>query len=177
VGRLNRRRGGTAPVEKADDKNVNVGTQLPKLKSPDPDARLEALRSLEYSLDPRLPEVMLGLLWDRGDTIRRVAAHGIGSRWWQISKPQVNTFTARLREAEKTEGDGLAEECHRSINLLLQAVGKNIEFPDAVSVSPNGRWIIYDRLGGGRQGQALFEAPQGASGTDQTCCLADLMIP
>ena len=138
---------GTAPVEKADDKNVNIGAQLAKLKSPDPDARLEALRSLEYSLDPRLPEVMLGLLRDRGDTIRRVAAHGIGSRWWQISKPQVNTFIAGLREAEKTEGDGLTEECHRSINLLLQAVGKSIEFPDAVSVSPNGRWIIYDRLG------------------------------
>ncbi len=121
---------------------VNVNASLAKLKSKDPDKRLEALRELEYSLDPRLPGVMLGLLSDVGDTTRSVAEHGIGSRWWQIPKDQVGVYIARLKKANPSGEGG-----QRSIELLEQSQGKRLERPQGVSLSPNGRWIIYDRRG------------------------------
>ncbi len=142
--------GGSAPAASPEDARGNkmdVEVQLAKLKSRDPDARIEALRELEYSLDPRLPEVMLRLLSDSGDSIRRVAAHGIGSRWWQVPKGRVEFFVSKMKEAAKKEGESEGGELCRSIDLLQQSVGKRMEFPKAVSLSPNGRWIIYDRLG------------------------------
>ncbi len=126
---------------------IDVNASLQKLKSKDPDQRLEALRELEYSLDPRLPAIMLGLLNDTGNSTRRVAAHGIGSRWWQVPKDNLDAFITRLKTAAAKEREGYTGECYRSVALLQVAAGKRIEHPEAVSVSPNGRWIIYDRLG------------------------------
>ena len=124
-----------------------MNANLAKLKSKDPDRRLEALRELEYSLDPKLPAVMLGLLNDAGNTTRRVAAHGIGSRWWQVPKDQLDVYIGRLKAAAAKEGEGYTGECYRGVALLQVAAGKRIEHPEAVSLSPNGRWLIYDRLG------------------------------
>ncbi len=124
---------------------VDLKANLAKLQSKDADERLEALRGLEYSLDPRIPAVMLELLNDVGDSIRRVAAHGIGSRWWQIPKNQVEVYIVRLKQAAARSGE--LGECSRSIALLQQAIGKRMEPSDAISLSPNGRWLIYDRLG------------------------------
>src|SRR5438552_7411540 len=59
---------------------------LTQLKSPEPDVRIAALRELQTSLDPRIPDAMLPLLADEGNSIRRLAARAIGSRWWQIPK-------------------------------------------------------------------------------------------
>lgn len=138
----------SGPLKMPAEEVVNVDANLAKLKSKDPDRRLEALRSLEYSVDPRLPAILLGLLDDVGNTTRRVAAHGIGSRWWQIPKEQVELYIARLKRASPKEQESVgSNECHRSIALLQQAIGKRIEHPEAVSISPNGRWIIYDRRG------------------------------
>ena len=126
---------------------IDVDASLARLKSKDPDRRLEALRKLEYSLDPRLPAVMLGLLNDAGNTTRRVAAHGVGSRWWQVPTDKLDSFIGRLKTAAAKEGEGYTGECYRGVALLQVAAGKRIEHPEAVSLSPNGRWIIYDRLG------------------------------
>ena len=50
-----------------------------QLKSPEPDVRIAALRELQTSLDPRIPDAMLPLLADEGNSIRRLAARAIGS--------------------------------------------------------------------------------------------------
>jgi hypothetical protein len=138
---------GGGPAKSPRGEIIDVDANLKKLKSGDPEKRLEALRELEYSLDPRLPAVMLGLLKDSGDTIRRVAAHGIGSRWWQVPRDQSARYIAELKKSAAREEDNGMGECSRSIALLQQGSGSRIEFRKAVSISPNGRWIIYDRLG------------------------------
>src|SRR4051794_14019160 len=63
-----------------------VDVYLPQLKDKDADVRIAALRELLTSLDSRMPEAMLALLSDEGNSIRRLAARAIGSRWWQIPK-------------------------------------------------------------------------------------------
>ena len=64
---------------------------LPQLKNSDPDTRIAALRELLTSLDSRIPEAMFPLLSDEGNSIRRLAARAIGSRWWQIPKEKSET--------------------------------------------------------------------------------------
>jgi HEAT repeat protein len=54
---------------------------LAQLKNPEPETRIAALRELQTSLDPRIPDAMLPLLSDEGNSIRRLAARAIGSRW------------------------------------------------------------------------------------------------
>src|SRR5215475_11962448 len=70
---------------------------LPQLKDKDPDVRVEAVRQLQTSLDSRIPEAMLPLLSDEGNSIRRLAARAIGSRWWQIPKERVSQSVQALR--------------------------------------------------------------------------------
>src|SRR5260370_7239572 len=62
---------------------------LPQLKDKDADVRIAALRELLTSLDSRIPEAMLSLLSDEGNSIRRLAARAIGIASWQF--PQVQT--------------------------------------------------------------------------------------
>src|SRR5215472_5158127 len=70
---------------------------LPQLTDKDPDIRVEALRKLLTSLDSRIPEAMLSLLSDEGNSIRRLAARAIGSRWWQIPTDKSDSYVNALQ--------------------------------------------------------------------------------
>ena len=71
---------------------------LPQLKDKDADVRIAALRELLTSLDSRIPEAMLSLLSDEGNSIRRLAARAIGSRWWQIPKEKTGSYVNALQQ-------------------------------------------------------------------------------
>jgi len=115
---------------------------LPQLKDKDPDIRVEALRKLLTSLDSRIPEAMLSLLSDEGNSIRRLAARAIGSRWWQIPTDKSDSYVKALAQNIKPEVD-FEDETHmaeRAIGLLTKKYDSKM-----FSRSPNGRWIIYER--------------------------------
>ena len=117
---------------------------LPQLKNQDPDARVAALRELLTSLDSRIPEAMLPLLSDEGNSIRRLAARAIGSRWWQIPKEKTESYANALQGNLKSEID-FEDETHmaeRGIGLLTKKYDSKM-----FSRSPNGRWVIYERRG------------------------------
>jgi hypothetical protein len=115
---------------------------LPQLKDKDPDVRVEAVRKLLTSLDSRIPEAMLSLLSDEGNSIRRLAARAIGSRWWQIPKDKIDSDVKALQSNLRTEVD-YEDETHmaeRAIGLLTKKYDSKM-----FSRSPNGRWVIYER--------------------------------
>jgi HEAT repeats len=115
---------------------------LPQLKDKDPDVRVEAVRKLLTSLDSRIPEAMLSLLSDEGNSVRRLAARAIGSRWWQIPADKSDRYLKALQGNLKAEQDFEDEK-----NMAERAVGlltKKYESP-MFSRSPNGRWIVYER--------------------------------
>ena len=117
---------------------------LPQLKNSDPDTRIAALRELLTSLDSRIPEAMLPLLSDQGNSIRRLAARAIGSRWWQISKEKTESYANALQGNLKSEVD-FEDETHmaeRAIGLLTKKYDSKM-----FSRSPNGRWVMYERRG------------------------------
>jgi HEAT repeats len=115
---------------------------LAQLKNPDADTRIAALRELQTSLDPRIPDAMLPLLSDEGNSIRRLAARAIGSRWWQISKEKVPQFVEALRRNEKSEFEDERNMVTRAIDLLTRNYTSNM-----VACSKNKRWIAYERRG------------------------------
>lgn len=115
---------------------------LPQLKDKDPDVRVEAVRQLLTSLDSRIPEAMLSLLSDEGNSIRRLAARAIGSRWWQIPKEKTESYAKALQGNLKSEVD-YEDETHmaeRAIGLLTKKYDSKM-----FSRSPNGRWVLYER--------------------------------
>ncbi|HET9800378.1 MAG TPA: HEAT repeat domain-containing protein [Chthoniobacterales bacterium] len=115
---------------------------LPQLKDEDPDVRVEAVRQLLTSLDSRIPEAMLPLLSDEGNSIRRLAARAIGSRWWQIPTDKTQSYVTALQGNLKTEVD-FEDETHmaeRAIGLLTKKYDSKM-----FSRSPNGRWVLYER--------------------------------
>jgi len=117
---------------------------LPQLKDKDADVRIAALRELLTSLDSRMPEAMLPLLSDAGNSIRRLAARAIGSRWWQIPKEKTENYVTALQSNLKTEVD-YEDETHmaeRAIGLLTKKYDSKM-----FSGSPNGRWVFYERRG------------------------------
>ncbi|HEX4638782.1 MAG TPA: HEAT repeat domain-containing protein [Chthoniobacterales bacterium] len=117
---------------------------LPQLKDKDPDTRIAALRELMTSLDSRIPEAMLPLLSDEGNSIRRLAARAIGSRWWQIPKDKTESYVNTLRSNLKTEVD-FEDETHmaeRAIGLLTKKYESKM-----FSRSARGRWVLYERRG------------------------------
>jgi hypothetical protein len=117
---------------------------LPQLKDKDPDTRIAALRELLTSLDSRIPEAMLPLLSDEGNSIRRLAARAIGSRWWQIPKEKTESYVNALQSNLKAEVD-FEDETHmaeRAIGLLTRRYDSKM-----FSRSPNGRWVLYERRG------------------------------
>lgn len=117
---------------------------LPQLKDKDPDTRVAALRELLTSLDSRIPEAMRALLSDEGNSIRRLAARAIGSRWWQIPKDKTESYVNALQSNLKAEVD-FEDETHmaeRGIGLLTRKYDSKM-----FSRSPNGRWILYERRG------------------------------
>jgi hypothetical protein len=62
----------------------NVTVLLKQLQSRNIETRYAAMRGLQTSLDPRIPEACLPVLQMEGDSIRRLAARAIGSRWQGI---------------------------------------------------------------------------------------------
>jgi hypothetical protein len=115
---------------------------LPQLKDKDADVRIAALRELLTSLDSRIPEAMRVLLSDEGNSIRRLAARAIGSRWWQIPKEKTDSYVTALQPNLKTEVD-YEDETHmaeRAIGLLTKKYDSKM-----FSRSPNARWVIYER--------------------------------
>ncbi len=115
---------------------------LPQLKHKDPEVRIAALRELLLSLDSRIPDAMLPLLSDEGNSIRRLAARAIGSRWWQIPKEKSDSYVNALQHNLRPEID-YEDETHmaeRGIGLLTKKYDSKM-----FSHSPNGRWVIYER--------------------------------
>src|SRR5215475_6442738 len=115
---------------------------LARLKNPEPDARIAAVRELQTSLDPRIPDAMLSLLSDEGNSIRRLAARAIGSRWWQIPKEKTDSYVNALQHNLRSEIDFEDEKnmAERAIGLLTKRYDSKM-----FSRSPNGRWVIYER--------------------------------
>ena len=119
-----------------------VSQALEILKSRDADERVSALRSLMTSLDPRLPEALLPLLRDEGDSVRRLAARAVGSRWWQIPSDRRGAFLEALRSAKAAESsEDTVRMQDRGIGLLTRKYKG-----DMFSRSPDNRWVIYERF-------------------------------
>ena len=121
-----------------------VDVYLPQLKDKDADVRIAALRELLTSLDSRMPEAMLPLLSDEGNSIRRLAARAIGSRWWQIPKEKAESYVNSLEHNLRSEIDYGDEKnmAERAIGLLTRRYDSKM-----FSRSPNGRWVLYERRG------------------------------
>ena len=117
---------------------------LPQLKDKDADVRIAALRELLTSLDSKIPEAMLPLLSDEGNSIRRLAARAIGSRWWQVPKDKSESYVNALEHNLRSEVDFEDEKNmgERGIGLLTRHYDSKM-----FSRSPNGRWILYERRG------------------------------
>jgi HEAT repeats len=117
---------------------------LPQLKDKDADVRIAALRELLTSLDSRIPEAMLPLLSDEGNSIRRLAARAIGSRWWQIPKEKTESYVNALEHNLRPEIDFEDEKnmAERAIGLITRRYDSKM-----FSRSPNGRWVLYERRG------------------------------
>jgi len=115
---------------------------LKQLQNPDIEARQQAMFELQTSLDPRIPEACLPVLAMEGDSIRRLAARAIGSRWHQIPAERIPTFVAALKPHLKSEHHGLVNMARRGIALLQH----DFKSP-MLSRSPSKRWVIYERHG------------------------------
>ncbi len=121
---------------------TQVTKLLKELQSLEIDTRQAAMFELQTSLDPRIPEACLPVLQMEGDSIRRLAARAIGSRWHQIPKDRVPAFTAALKAQLQSEHEGLVNMARRGIALL------NRNYGDAMlSRSKSKRWVIYERFG------------------------------
>lgn len=117
---------------------------LARLSNADMNVRVEALRELQTTLDPRLPEALLPLLADVGDSIRRLAARGVGSRWHQIPEERAAAYLAALRplaNARDAHPDA-ANMADRAIGLL----SRRYDGP-MFAASPDGKWVVYERYG------------------------------
>jgi hypothetical protein len=121
-----------------------VDVYLPQLKDKDADVRIEALRQLQTSLDSRIPDAMLALLSDEGNSIRRLAARAIGSRWWQIPKEKSEIYVNALQQNLRADSEFQDEKnmAERAIGLLTRRYDSKM-----FSRSPNGQWVIYERRG------------------------------
>lgn len=135
---------GPATSSRGQDKSASdaIDTQLTLLKHDDMEVRIEALRELMTSLDPRIPDAMLPRLTDEGNSIRRLAARAVGSRWWQISDERIEPFVAALKPNAASENYGEANMVRRALGLLQRDYDGEM-----FSRSPNKRWVIYERRG------------------------------
>lgn len=121
---------------------AEVTALLQRLQSPDAEARLAAMHDLQVSLDPRIPDACLPALQKDGDSVRRLAARAIGSRWHQIPKERVPVFIAALKAHLKSEHEGLVNMARRGIALLDHSYAGKM-----LSRSKSKRWVIYERHG------------------------------
>src|SRR5207247_10071575 len=87
---------------------------------------------------------MLPLLSDEGNSIRRLAARAIGSRWWQIPKEKTESYVNALEHNLRSEIDFEDEK-----NMAESGIGLLTRQYDAkmFSRSPNGLCTIYERRG------------------------------
>jgi hypothetical protein len=122
--------------------NESADALLAQLKNPNPETRIAAVRELQTSLHPRVPDAMLSLLSDEGNSIRRLAARAIGSRWWQIPKENVPQFVQALRRNEKSEFEDERNMVARGIGLLTRDYKSKM-----FARGGNGRWVVYERRG------------------------------
>ncbi len=126
----------------AAEETPGIDAELAELDSPDMQRRIAGLRALMTSLDPRIPEALLPLLEDEGNSIRRLAARSIGSRWWQIPEDRVAAFVQALGKNAASELAGEARMAKRSIGLLKRDYGGPM-----LPRSSNRRWVVYERRG------------------------------
>lgn len=127
---------------KSTGPGADVTQLLGQLKNPDAEVRLGAIRELQTSLDPRVPEACLPLLDLEGNSVRRLAARAIGSRWQAIPKDRIPAYTAALKAQLGSEHEGLVNMARRGIALLNRDYTNTM-----VSPSANKRWVIYERYG------------------------------
>ncbi|MFN0125957.1 MAG: hypothetical protein ACKV19_04640 [Verrucomicrobiales bacterium] len=120
----------------------DVTRWLVQVRSADRAVRREAIGALQTSLDPRIPDACLAALRMEGDSIRRLAARAIGSRWHQISKDRTPAFLAALKPYFEGPDEGLVNMALRARALLTRDY-----LSPMVSVSRNRRWVIYERRG------------------------------
>jgi hypothetical protein len=95
---------------------------------------------LQTSLDLRIPDAMRPLLSDEGNSIRRLAARAIGSRWWQIAKERVPEFVTALQRNNSTEFEDEKNMIDRAVGLLTREYNG-----DMFARSANKRWVVYER--------------------------------
>ncbi len=119
-----------------------VDALLLQLKHEDMDQRVAALRELMTSLDPRLPEALLPLLADEGNSTRRLAARAVGSRYWQIPKDRIPAFLAALQKNGASEFDDEKNMVARALGLLRRDYAGTM-----FARSADRRWVIYERRG------------------------------
>ena len=121
-----------------------VSIAIQQLKSADAEVRIEAVRQLQTFLDSRIPDAMLPVLSDEGNSIRRLAARAIGSRWWQIPREKSETYVNALAQNVRFEPEFEDEKNmgERAIGLLTRRYDSKM-----FSRSPNGRWVVYERRG------------------------------
>lgn len=115
---------------------------LKQLANPDPEKRVEAVRALQTSLDPRIPGAMLPMLTNEGNSIRRLAARAVGSRWWQIPEKDVSTFLGALKRNASSPQDDEVNMVHRAQGLLTRSYEGNM-----FGQSADKRWVVYERYG------------------------------
>ena len=99
-----------------------VSIAIQQLKSGDAEVRIEAVRQLQTFLDSRIPDAMLPVLSDEGNSIRRLAARAIGSRWWQIPREKSETYVNALAQNVRFEPEFEDEKNmgERAIGLLTR---------------------------------------------------------
>ncbi|MGC3988111.1 MAG: HEAT repeat domain-containing protein [Chthoniobacteraceae bacterium] len=119
---------------------VDIDRLLGNLRSPDLKVRRTAVDDIQLVEDPRIPEACLPLLADEGLSIRRQAARAIGSRFYQIDTAQLPTYTAALREYQRTATEEPRGVATRALGLLQRDFSSPM-----FSVSPNRKWVLYEQ--------------------------------
>jgi len=128
-------------LSRAEEKtDPSVESDIAGLKNPDPLMRATAVRNLQTSLDPRIPDAVLPLLMDEGTSTRRLAARAIGSRWWQISKDNTPAFLVTLQRNERSKNRGVKNMTDRALGLLQRDYRSNM-----FARSASRRWVVYER--------------------------------
>lgn len=118
----------------------DVDSLLERLKSGDSGVRIEALRALQTSLDPRIPNAVKPLLRDDGTSIRRLAARAIGSRYWQVPADDHRTLLDLLKVNATRKAFGEKNMALRAIGLLQRKYTGPM-----FARSRSRRWVVYER--------------------------------